>query len=209
MFLKSFPTFIITIYPLLLLEFLTTLNPSLPPYRFIFFRTFLLKLDYNLIHTNRNSCEKTDMKQLCRVQGSSYVSESKGKMFLSSQLTKTAWNTNTCSIHHWTRRCSTEEEWLTDKRKKRTKIAVLREAKEDLHGIKCSLPPCRWSVQSRTKEKPAVSRQPCTHWLVGCLARWNDIEEALPLWRLSERSAEADGKNIFQRDPDNKLHFPQ
>lgn len=150
------------------------------------------------------------MKRLCRVQGSTCVSESKWKMCLSSQLTRTVWNINTCSIHHWTRRCSTEEQWLTDNWKKDKKnYSALRAGKEELHGIKCPLPPCRWSVQSRTKEKPAVIRQPYTCWLVGCLARWNDTEEAFPLWRLSERSTEVDGKNIFQRNTDNKLHFPQ
>lgn len=75
-----------------------------------FFRTFLLRLDYNLIHTKRTSCKKKDTKQLCRVQGSTSVSESEWKILLSSQLTRATWNTNTCSIRHWTRRCSTEEQ---------------------------------------------------------------------------------------------------
>lgn len=81
-FLKSFPTFIITIYPLLLLEFLTTLDPSLPPYRLVFFRTFSLKLNYNLIHTKRNSCKKKDMKQLCRDKEVLMFLKASGKCFL-------------------------------------------------------------------------------------------------------------------------------
>lgn len=45
MFLKPFPTVIITLYPFLLPELLMALNPSLPPYRLLSCRTFLVKLD--------------------------------------------------------------------------------------------------------------------------------------------------------------------
>lgn len=45
MFLKPLPTLIITLYPFLLLELLTALNPSLPPYRLLSWRTFLVKLN--------------------------------------------------------------------------------------------------------------------------------------------------------------------
>lgn len=45
MFLKPFPTFIITLYPFLLLELLAALNPSLPTYRLLFHTTFLVKLN--------------------------------------------------------------------------------------------------------------------------------------------------------------------
>lgn len=61
-------------------------------YRLLFCRTFLVKLNLWFNSHQKKSLQKVT-KQLCRVQGSTYVSESTWKMVLSSQLTRTTWNT--------------------------------------------------------------------------------------------------------------------
>lgn len=95
--------------------------------------------------------------------------ENQCKMFFSSHLTRTAWNTNTCSIHHWTRSSSTEEEF-TGNRSRTRKIALLwEERKEEPCGIKCPSPPYRQSAQSRTKEE-TCGEQTAVHELAGWLS---------------------------------------
>lgn len=201
MFLKPFLAFIITIYSLLLLELLTTWSPSLPLHRLVFFQAFLLQLDYNLIHTKRNRCKKKQQRHEAPTQGTrKYLCfENQWKMFFSSHLTRTAWNTNTCSIHHWTRSCSTEEEF-TGNRSRTRKIALLwEERKKEPCGVKCPSPPYRGSAQSRTKEE-TCGEQTTVHELAGWLSskvKW--YWRGFPLWRLSEMSTVPDGKNIFQR----------
>lgn len=151
MFLKPFPASTITTYSLLLLEFLTAQSPSLPLPCLAFFRAFLP--DYSLIHTKRNRHKKKKKKKTMIWSIYGRYKEvltlwKLGKNVLSSQMMRTAWNTGMCSVHHWTKSCSTEEQRFTDNRNKTRETTILTEKK---NSVLCHL--TNGNVLSRAKEK--------------------------------------------------------